>query len=63
MSGQVLSGALYPTHGSIVSKVSSGSTNMPKFLTLSGHLHQGKRPITGENGAALVVEQLEIAGS
>lgn len=53
LSGQVLSGALHPTHGSIVSKVSSGSTNMPKFLTLGGHLHQGKRPITGEDGAAL----------
>ena len=53
LSGQVLSGALHPTHGSIVSKVSSGSTTMPKFLTLGGHLHQGKRPITGEDGAAL----------
>lgn len=53
LSGQVLSGALHPTHGSIVSKVSSSSTKMPKFLTLGGHLHQGKRPITGEDGAAL----------
>ena len=26
---------------------------MPKFVTVGGHLHQGKRPISGEGGAAL----------
>lgn len=53
LSGQVLPGALHPTHGSIVSKVSGFSSGMPRFLTLGGHLHQGKRAITGEGGAAL----------
>ena len=49
----MLSGALHPTHGSVVSKVSGSSADMPKFLAIGGHLHQGKRAITGEGGAAL----------
>ncbi len=53
LSGQVLSGAVKPTHGSIVSKVLGFSPTMPRFVAVGGHLHQGKRPITGEGGAAL----------
>ncbi len=53
LSGQVLSGAVKPTHGSIVSKVLGFSPAMPRFVAVGGHLHQGKRPITGEGGAAL----------
>lgn len=53
LSGQVLSGAVKPTHGSIVSKVLGFSPGMPRFVAVGGHLHQGKRPITGEGGAAL----------
>ncbi|HET6425963.1 MAG TPA: DUF1501 domain-containing protein [Planctomycetaceae bacterium] len=53
LSGQVLPGAVEPTHGSIVSKILGASTGMPRFMTLGGHLHQGKRAITGEGGAAL----------
>jgi hypothetical protein len=53
LSGQVLSGAVKPTHGSIVSKVLGFSPTMPRFVTVGGHLHQGKRAITGEGGANL----------
>lgn len=53
LSGQILPGAVLPTHGSIVSKVLGSSTGLPRFMTLGGHLHQGKRAITGENAAAL----------
>lgn len=53
LSGQVLSGAVKPTHGSIVSKVLGFSPGMPRFVTVGGHLHQGKRAITGEGGANL----------
>lgn len=53
LSGQVLSGAVKPTHGSIVSKVLGFSPGMPRFVAVGGHLHQGKRPISGEGGAAL----------
>ena len=53
LSGQVLPGALKPTHGSVVSKILGFSPTMPRFLTLGGHLHQGKQAIKGEEGAAL----------
>ncbi len=53
LSGQVLSGAVKPTHGSIVSKVLGFSPGMPRFVAVGGHLHQGKRPISGEGGANL----------
>lgn len=53
LSGQVLPGTLKPAHGAIVSKVLGFSPTMPRFLTLGGHLHQGKRAIRGEGGAGL----------
>jgi hypothetical protein len=53
LSGQVMSGEVKPTHGSIVSKVLGFSPTMPRFVTIGGHLHQGKRAITGEGGANL----------
>lgn len=53
LSGQVLAGAIKATHGSIVSKVMGFSPTMPRFVAVGGHLHQGKRPITGEGGASL----------
>jgi hypothetical protein len=53
LGGQVLSGAVKPNHGSIVSKVLGFSPRMPRFVTVGGHLHQGRRPITGEGGANL----------
>lgn len=53
LGGQVLPGALKPAHGSIVSRVLGFTPGMPRFVTLGGHLHQGKRAIRGEGGAAL----------
>ncbi len=53
LSGQTMPGALQPTHGAIVSKVLGNTSGMPRFMTLGGHLHQGKRAITGEGGAGL----------
>ena len=53
LGGQVLPGSLKPAHGSIVSKIMGFSPSMPRFLTLGGYLHQGKRPIRGEGGAGL----------
>lgn len=53
LSGQTLPGAVQPTHGSVVSKILGASSGMPRFMTLGGHLHQGKRAIAGEGGAAL----------
>ena len=53
LSGQVLPGTLKPTHGSLVSRVMGFSPTMPRFLTLGGHLHQGKMAIRGEGGAGL----------
>lgn len=53
LSGQVLPGTLKPAHGSIVSKILGFSPTMPRFMTLGGHLHQGKRAIRGEGGAGL----------
>jgi hypothetical protein len=53
LSGQVSPGTLKPAHGSIVSKVLGFSPTMPRFMTLGGHLHQGKQAIRGEGGAGL----------
>ena len=53
LSGQVLNGAVKPTHGAIGSKVLGFSPTMPRFVAVGGHLHQGQRPITGEGGANL----------
>ena len=53
LSGQVRPGQLRPTHGSIVSRTLGFRPEMPRFLTLGGHLHQGHRTITGEGGGTL----------
>lgn len=53
LSGQLLPGQLKPAHGSIVSKVLGFEPTVPRFVTLGGHLHQGKRAITGEGGGSL----------
>lgn len=53
LSGQTLAGALQPMHGAIVSKVLGFSPTIPRFVTVGGHLHQGKRAITGEGAATL----------
>ena len=53
LSGQTLVGDLEPTFGGVVSKVLGPSPQMPRFMTLGGHLHQGKRAIAGEGGGRL----------
>lgn len=53
LSGQVLGGQLRATHGSIVSRVSGFRGELPTFVALGGHLHQGKKRITGEGGGPL----------
>lgn len=53
LSGQVLPGPVQPTHGSVVSKVWGFEPTLPRFVAVGGNLHQGKRRITGEDGAGL----------
>src|SRR6476646_9632767 len=53
LGGQVQPGSVKPAHGAIVSKVLGFEPTMPRFVALGGHLHQGKRAITGEGGGPL----------
>jgi hypothetical protein len=53
LGGKVEPGALQPAHGAIVSKVLGFEPSLPRVVALGGHLHQGKRPITGEGGGGL----------
>src|SRR5262249_49780857 len=53
LGGQVQPGGVKPAHGAIVSKALGFGPAMPRFATLGGRLHQGKRPITGEGGGPL----------
>ena len=53
LSGQTLAGNLQPAFGGVVSRVLGTSPQMPRFMTLGGHLHQGKRTISGEGGGTL----------
>jgi hypothetical protein len=53
LSGQILSGQVKGTHGSIVSRVLGFTPEMPRFVTMGGRLHQGKKAITGETAGPL----------
>jgi hypothetical protein len=53
LGGQVQLGTVKATHGAIVSKALGFAPAMPRFVTLGGRLHQGKKPITGEGGGPL----------
>ena len=53
LSGQILTGDVKPTHGSIVSKILGFDPAMPRFVTLGKFLHQGKNRIHGEGGGPL----------
>jgi hypothetical protein len=53
LSGQILPGLVKPTHGSIVSRVLGFDPAMPRFVTMGGWLHQGKKRITGEGGGTV----------
>ena len=53
LGGPILPGRLQPTHGSIVSRVLGPGERLPRFITVGGHLHQGKKAITGEGASYL----------
>jgi hypothetical protein len=53
LGGPILPGRLQPTHGSIVSRVLGPGEKLPRFVAIGGHLHQGKKPITGEGASYL----------
>ena len=53
LSGQVLPGTLLPAHGACVTRALGMSAGMPRFVTMGGMLHQGKRRIAGEGGGSL----------
>lgn len=53
LGGQTNTGQLQPTHGAIVSKILGFSPDMPRFVTIGQHLHQGHKAIAGEGGGAL----------
>ena len=50
LGGQVLPGQVKPTHGAVVAKTLGLDPAMPRFASLGGRLHQGKKSITGEGG-------------
>ena len=53
LGGQVQPGAVKPAHGAVVSKALGFDPAMPRFVSIGGRLHQGKKPITGEGGGGL----------
>ncbi len=53
LGGQTMPGGIQPTHGSIVSRHLGFNPEMPQFLTVGQHLHQGHQPIAGETAATL----------
>lgn len=53
LGGQTMPGGIQPTHGSIVSRLIGFNPELPRFLTVGGHLHQGHKPIAGETAATL----------
>jgi len=52
LSGQILPGRLLPAHGSVVSRVQGFRSEVPRFVTLGGFLHQGHQAIAGEGGGS-----------
>jgi hypothetical protein len=53
LGGQVLPGRVEPTVGAILARARGFQPAVPSFATLGGHLHQGKKPISGEGGGTL----------
>jgi hypothetical protein len=53
LSGQVLPGNLQPNHGAVVSRAFGFRPTQPRFVTIGGLLHQGKRRISGDGGGML----------
>ncbi len=53
LSGQVLPGQTQATHGSVMSRVLGFEPGLPRFVTMGGTLHQGKKSIAGEGAGPL----------
>lgn len=53
LGGQTIPGQRLPTHGSVVARVHGFQPGLPRFVTIGGLLHQGKRHIAGEDGGKL----------
>jgi hypothetical protein len=53
LSGQVLPGQVKATHGSVLSRVLGFEPGLPRFVTMGGTLHQGKKSIAGEGAGPL----------
>jgi hypothetical protein len=53
LGGQTVAGQLRPTHGSIMSAVLGVDPEQPRFMSLGGRLHQGKKAIAGETAGLL----------
>lgn len=53
LGGQTLPGRRLPTHGSAVARVDGFRPGLPRFVTVGGLLHQGKKRIAGEDGGKL----------
>jgi hypothetical protein len=53
LSGQVLPGRVQATHGSVLSRVLGFEPGLPRFVTMGGTLHQGKKSIAGEGAGPL----------
>ncbi|HUE72945.1 MAG TPA: DUF1501 domain-containing protein [Pirellulaceae bacterium] len=53
LSGQVLPGQVQATHGSVASRVLGFEPGLPRFVTMGGTLHQGKKSIAGEGAGPL----------
>jgi hypothetical protein len=53
LNGKAQAGGARPTTGSVVARVRGNSSKLPPFLVVGGKLHQGKKPIVGEDGGTL----------
>lgn len=53
LSGQVMPGRVLPAQGSVIAKLIAEQRGLPNFVTIGGHLHQGKRRIAGEGASFL----------
>ena len=53
LGGQMASGAVRPTLGSVVARAKGFRGQLPPFMVVGGKLHQGKKAIVGEGGGTL----------
>jgi hypothetical protein len=53
LGGQMASGAVRPSLGSVVARARGFRGQLPPFMVVGGKLHQGKKAIVGEGGGTL----------